>query len=243
MRDKCSWYSSCCALILNSMIKINLKPVEWLKILVLIVVFAAGSTASYQILKPKPRLPIFNPTDLNPAVVDDDLERVGRGHRIGNFNLVDQWGNAVDSSLLSGKIYVADFFFTTCPSICIDMGRNFQKVQQAYMDESRVNLVSHTVMPEVDSVEVMHAYGQRMGAIKGKWHLLTGEKRELYRLARRQYFAVMEEGSSFDEHDFIHTENVILIDENKRIRGFYDGTDDLQMDQLIRDIQILLDNH
>jgi len=225
------------------MIKINLKPVEWLKILVLIVVFAAGSTASYQILKPKPRLPIFNPTDLNPAVVDDDLERVGRGHRIGNFNLVDQWGNAVDSSLLSGKIYVADFFFTTCPSICIDMGRNFQKVQQAYMDESRVNLVSHTVMPEVDSVEVMHAYGQRMGAIQGKWHLLTGEKRELYRLARRQYFAVMEEGSSFDEHDFIHTENVILIDENKRIRGFYDGTDDLQMDQLIRDIQILLDNH
>jgi len=225
------------------MIKINLKPVEWLKILVLIVVFAAGSTASYQILKPKPRLPIFNPTDLNPAVVDDDLERVGRGHRIGNFNLVDQWGNAVDSSLLSGKIYVADFFFTTCPSICIDMGRNFQKVQQAYMDESRVNLVSHTVMPEVDSVEVMHAYGQRMGAIQGKWHLLTGEKRELYRLARRQYFAVMEEGSSFDEHDFIHTENVILIDEDKRIRGFYDGTDDLQMDQLIRDIQILLDNH
>lgn len=225
------------------MIKINLKPVEWLKILVLIVVFAAGSTASYQILKPKPRLPIFNPTDLNPAVVDDDLERVGRGHRIGNFNLVDQWGNDVDSSLLSGKIYVADFFFTTCPSICIDMGRNFQKVQQAYIDESRVNLVSHTVMPEVDSVEVMHAYGQRMGAIQGKWHLLTGEKRELYRLARRQYFAVMEEGSSFDEHDFIHTENVILIDENKRIRGFYDGTDDLQMDQLIRDIQILLDNH
>jgi protein SCO1/2 len=225
------------------MIKINLKPVEWLKILVLIVVFAAGSTASYQILKPKPRLPIFNPTDLNPAVVDDDLERVGRGHRIGNFDLVDQWGNAVDSSLLSGKIYVADFFFTTCPSICIDMGRNFQKVQQAYVDESRVNLVSHTVMPEVDSVEVMHAYGQRMGAIQGKWHLLTGEKRELYRLARRQYFAVMEEGSSFDEHDFIHTENVILIDENKRIRGFYDGTDDLQMDQLIRDIQILLDNH
>ncbi len=225
------------------MIKINLKPVEWLKILVLILVFAAGSTASYQILKPKPRLPIFNPTDLNPAVVDDDLERVGRGHRIGDFQLTDQWGNAVDSSLLSGKIYVADFFFTTCPSICIDMGKNFQKIQAAYQDEPRVNLVSHTVMPEVDSVEVMHAYGQRMGAIQGKWHLLTGEKRELYRLARRQYFAVMEEGSSFDEHDFIHTENVILIDENKRIRGFYDGTDDLQMSQLITDIQVLLDNN
>jgi len=225
------------------MIKINLKPVEWLKILVLILVFVAGSTASYQILKPKPRLPIYNPTDLNPAVVDDDLERVGRGHRIGNFDLYDQWGNRVDSSLLEGKIYVADFFFTTCPTICIDMGQNFQKVQEAYLDEDRFALVSHTVMPEVDTVEVMRAYGERMGAVKGKWHLLTGEKRELYRMARRQYFAVMEPGTSFDEHDFIHTENVILVDEKKRIRGFYDGTNDLQMEQLIRDIQILLDRN
>lgn len=225
------------------MLKIKLKPSEWLKILVLVLVFVAGSTASYQILKPKPRLPIFNPSDLNPAVVDDDLERVGRGHRIGDFNLVDQWGNAADSSMLQGKVYVADFFFTTCPSICIDMGANFQKIQAHYEDEPRVALVSHTVMPEVDSVEVMRAYGERMGAIKGKWHLLTGEKRELYRLARREYFAVMEPGTSFDEHDFIHTENVILVDEKKRIRGFYDGTDDLQMEQLIRDIQVLLDRH
>ena len=96
-------------------------------------------------------------------------------------------------------------------------------------------------MPQVDSVEVMQAYGDKIGAVKGKWHLLTGEKEELYRLARRQYFAVMEQGASFDEHDFIHTENVILIDEKKRIRGFYDGTDDVQMEQLILDIQILLD--
>jgi protein SCO1/2 len=96
-------------------------------------------------------------------------------------------------------------------------------------------------MPEIDTVEVMHAYGERMGAIKGKWHLLTGEKEELYRMARRQYFAVMEQGTSFDEHDFIHTENVILVDEKKRIRGFYDGTSDSQMDLLIQDIQILLD--
>ena len=223
------------------MLKINLKPSEWLKIAVLILVFVVGSTAAYQILQPKPRLPIYNPSDLNPAVVDDDLERVGRGHRIGNFDLVDQWGNKADSSLLQGKIYVADFFFTTCPTICIDMGKNFQRIQETYMEEDRLNLVSHTVMPEIDTVEVMHAYGERMGAIKGKWHLLTGEKRELYRMARREYFAVMEQGTSFDEHDFIHTENVILVDEKKRIRGFYDGTSDLDIDRLIGDIQILLD--
>lgn len=223
------------------MLKINLKPSEWLKIGVLILVFVVGSTAAYQILQPKPRLPIYNPSDLNPAVVDDDLERVGRGHRIGDFDLVDQWGNKADSSLLQGKIYVADFFFTTCPTICIDMGANFQRIQETYKDEDRFHLVSHTVMPEIDTVEVMHAYGERMGAIKGKWHLLTGEKRELYRMARREYFAVMEQGTSFDEHDFIHTENVILVDEKKRIRGFYDGTSDLDIDRLIGDIQILLD--
>ena len=223
------------------MLKINLKPSEWLKIGVLILVFAVGSTAAYQILQPKPRLPIYNPSDLNPAVVDDDLERVGRGHRIGNFDLIDQWGNRADSSLLQGKIYVAGFFFTTCPTICIDMGANFQRIQETYKDEDRFHLVSHTVMPEIDTVEVMHAYGERMGAIKGKWHLLTGEKRELYRMARREYFAVMEQGTSFDEHDFIHTENVILVDEKKRIRGFYDGTSDLDIDRLIGDIQILLD--
>ena len=223
------------------MIKIKLKTTEWLKILVLLLVFVVGSTASYQILKRPARLPIFNPADINPAVVDDDLERIGRGHRVGDFSLTDQWGEPSDSSVLSGKIYVADFFFTTCPTICIEMGKNFQKIQAAYIDQPKLNLVSHTVMPEVDSVEVMRAYGDRIGAVKGKWHLLTGEKEELYRLARRQYFAVMEQGASFDEHDFIHTENVILIDEKKRIRGFYDGTDDVQMEQLILDIQILLD--
>ncbi len=223
------------------MTKIRLKPSEWIKILVLLGVFVVGTYASYQKLKPKRVLPIYNPVDLNPAVVDDDLERVGRGHRIGDFDLVDQWGNKADSSLLQGKVYVADFFFTTCPTICIAMGKNFQRIQEAYKDEPRLNLVSHTVMPEIDTVEVMHAYGERMGAIKGKWHLLTGEKEELYRMARRQYFAVMEQGTSFDEHDFIHTENVILVDEKKRIRGFYDGTSDSQMDLLIQDIQILLD--
>ena len=222
------------------MLKINLRPSEWLKIGVLILVFVIGSISAYKILQPKRKLPIYNPSDLNPSLVDDDLERVGRGHRVGNFDLIDQWGNSVDSSLLLNKIYIADFFFTTCPAICIDMGQNFQLIQEVYKEEERFNLVSHTVMPETDSVEVMHAYGERMGAIKGKWHLLTGEKQELYRMARREYFAVMEQGTSFDDHDFIHTENVILVDENKRIRGFYDGTSDLDIDRLIDDIQILL---
>ncbi len=224
------------------MIKINLRPSEWLKIAALIFHFAVGSYAAFEILKPKRVLPIYNPVDLNTSLVDEDLERVGRGHRIGDFVLTEQWGAEVDSTLLQNKIYVADFFFTTCPTICIDMGKNFQRIQKVYENEQQVHLVSHTVMPEIDSVEVMFEYGQRIGAIKGKWHLLTGEKSELYRLARREYFAVMEQGTSFDEHDFIHTENVILVDKKKRIRGFYDGTNSLEVDRLIEDIEILLNN-
>ena len=225
------------------MIKIRLKPSEWMKIGGLLLVFAGLVIYGYFYLKglSKP-LPIINPAEVPSELVPIDLERVGRGHRIGNFDLVDQWGNSVDSSLLENKIYVADFFFTTCPSICIAMGQNFQRVQEAYKNEPRLNLVSHTVMPEIDTVEVMFEYGQRMGAIKGKWHLLTGEKEEIYRLARRQYFAVKEAGTSFDEHDFIHTQNVILVDEKKRIRGIYDGTSVEEMDELIGHIQILLNS-
>ncbi len=222
------------------MLKLKLSLTEWLRILVLLAVFVTGTVVSYYMLQPKVVLPIYNPSDLNPAVVDDDLEGKGRGHRIGNFDLVDQWGEPFDSTVLEGKIYAANFFFTTCPTICIAMQNNFQTLQTQYADDDRVVLVSHTVMPEVDSVQTLFEYGKRKGAIQGKWYLVTGEKEELYRLARRQYFAVMEPGSSFDEHDFIHTENVILVDEKKRIRGFYDGTSTLQMEALARDMKLLL---
>ena len=120
------------------MLKINLRPSEWLKIGVLILVFVIGSISAYKILQPKRKLPIYNPSDLNPSLVDDDLERVGRGHRVGNFDLIDQWGNSVDSSLLLNKIYIADFFFTTCPAICIDMGQNFQLIQEVYKEEEKI---------------------------------------------------------------------------------------------------------
>ena len=147
--------------------------------------------------------------------------------------------NKADSSLLQGKS-CGRLLFHNLSNHLYRHGANFQRIQEAYKDEDRFHLVSHTVMPEIDTVEDARLRGVH-GAIKGKWHLLTGEKWELYRMARREYFAVMEQGTSFDEHDFIHTENVILVDEKKRIRGFYDGTSDLDIDRLIGDIQILLD--
>lgn len=222
------------------MIKINLTRSEYLKIGFLLLIFVGGTTGSYFMLKPKKTLPFYNPSDLNTAVVADDLEGKGRGHRIGNFHLLDQHGNNIDSTALEGKVYVADFFFTTCPSICVPMGEHFQVLQEQFSNHPDFALVSHTVMPEVDSVPVLKKYADKLGAISGVWHLLTGEKEEIYRLARRQYFAVMEPGTSFDEHDFIHTENFILVDRHKRIRGFYDGTDPIQIEVLKKDLEYLL---
>ena len=210
--------------------------------IVMIIFSAIVITSFYFVNRPVKKLPIYSPSMVNQELVDEEIQYIKKFHKIKDFSMINQNGDVITQNHFNNKIYVADFFFTTCPTICIDMGQNFKRIQEVYKEEERFNLVSHTVMPEIDTVEVMHAYGERMGAIKGKWHLLTGEKRELYRLARREYFAVMEQGTSFDDHDFIHTENVILVDENKRIRGFYDGTSDLDIDRLIGDIQILL-NH
>jgi protein SCO1/2 len=193
----------------------------------------------YNALDPERRLPIYQPSMVNYELVDSTLQHVKKFHKIAPFTLTNQNGKIVTEQDYDNKIYVADFFFTTCPTICIDMGKTFQQVQEVFKDYPRVHLVSHTVMPEIDTVEVMRAYSDRVGAIKGKWHLLTGEKEELYRMARREYFAVMEPGTSFDEHDFIHTENVILVDEKKRIRGFYDGTNEAE--RIIEDIKALLE--
>lgn len=206
----------------------------------LLIIFAIGTMAGYYITRPKPKLPIINPSDLNPALVDNELEGKGRGHRIGQFSLVDQNGNTFTPQQLEGKIYIADFFFVTCPTICKDMAKNFRTVQEAFKDEENVVLVSHTVMPQKDSVPVLRQYADLQQAIEGKWYFLTGDKEHIYNLARQQYFAVMEPGASFEEHDFIHTDNFVLVDSKKRIRGMYVGTSDEEVQKMIADVRLLL---
>ena len=220
------------------MIKIKLSPSEWLKIAVLFVVFVGGSIASYVVLQPKRVLPIYNPSDLNPAVVDDDLERKGRGHRIGDFELVDQWGNPADSSLLQGKIYVADFFFTTCGSICPKMTTNLVEVQKAFINNPKVMLLSHTVFPETDNVSVLKEYASKNGVIDAKWNLVTGDKKQIYTMARKSYLAV-KLGKPEELYDMVHTENFVLVDSKRRVRGFYDGTKKEDIERLIEDINFL----
>lgn len=211
------------------------KYVSWLAFL---TIFILGVSVVYFFLTPVPVLKIYKPSDINPELVDKD-QQSNKPHRIADFKLVNQNGDTVTLKNLDGKIYVADFFFTTCPTICPKMSDQMHRVYEKYLNNPNVVIVSHTVMPEVDSVPVLKAYADKYHANAEKWIFLTGPKEEIYQLARKSYFAVITEGDG-GVSDFIHTENFILVDKQKRIRGFYDGTSKEDVDRLIKEIVYLL---
>jgi protein SCO1 len=202
------------------------------------LILIVGIAVAFNILKPEEKLKVFRPIDLNPMLVDESLKGSSKAHRISDFSLTAQDGANVSLKDLEGKIYVADFFFTTCPTICPAMSANMKRVYDRFLDAQDFVLVSHTVMPEVDTQEILAEYARRYGADSNRWLFLTGDKKSIYELARKSYFAVTTEGEG-DEHDFIHTENLILVDKEKRIRGYYDGTDAKDVDRLIKEIEIL----
>lgn len=207
-------------------------------------VFAAWWLNSSTIENAKKRLPIINPNDVRPELVDEDLQGIGRGHTIRYFDLKNQLGATVTGKELDGKVYVADFFFTTCGGICPKMTKQLVRVQEAFKEEPKVMIVSHTVTPERDTVEVLKKYADKYGANPEKWFFLTGDKKEIYGLARRAYFIVKEAAEGEDDgsgSDFIHTENFVLIDTKKRIRGYYSGIRPSSVDSLISDIHQLLE--
>lgn len=206
-----------------------------------LIIFVSGITTSYFIIKPVKGLKIYKPSDLNPKLVDDSLRTKKGAHTIAPFSLCNQEGKLVTEKDLDAKIYVADFFFTTCPSICPTMSRQMARIYEEFKNDESIMLLSHSVMPEVDSVPILKEYALRYGVDSdSKWMFLTGDKKEIYTLARQSYFAVITEGNG-DEHDFIHTENFILVDKKKRIRGFYDGTDEKDVNRLIEEIEVLLE--
>lgn len=192
------------------------------------------------ILKDPDRLPVYNPIDLNPELVDSSLQRVGRNFKTGPFHVINHLGDTVTESTVKDRIRVVNFFFTTCPSICIDMTRELKKVQEAFKGEQKVTIMSHTVTPEIDSVPVLRQYAEINEIDPSIWWLVWAENSEIQRLARKVYFAVKDGSGSEDDHSFIHTENVILVDTKGRLRGFYDGTDPQEMQLLIKHIRILL---
>ena len=192
----------------------------------------------YSALKPQIRLPVYQPSMVNYELVDSTLQHVKKYHRIAPFSMINQNGDTITQKNYENKIYVADFFFTTCPSICIRMTANMGKIQKLIKDDSQVMLLSYSVTPEIDSVEQLKKYAIEKGVDDKKWNLLTGDKKMIYSLARKSYLAVKEDGDG-GPLDMIHTENFILVDPEKRIRGFYDGTDEIALKDLIRDISIL----
>jgi protein SCO1 len=195
---------------------------------------------SYNLLKPSKKLPIYNPAMVNPELVDSTIQHVAKYHTIADFEFTNQNGKRITHKDYEGKIYVADFFFTTCPTICPIMKDNMVKVQEAIKNDPNILLLSHTVMPHIDSVPVLKAYALEKGVIDEKWNLVTGDKRDIFYIARKSYLAVKTE--SLDEmYDMVHTENFILVDQKRRIRGFYDGTKDEDIQRLIEDLRFLSD--
>jgi|TARA_B110000914_G_scaffold34684_2_gene27551 protein SCO1/2 len=191
----------------------------------------------YTILKPIERLPVYQPASVNNELVDSTIVHKINYHKISDFSLTNQNGEIVTQKKYDNKIYVADFFFTTCQSICPIMTKNMKDLQDKLIEDSEILLLSHTVFPEIDSVEVLKKYAIDNSVIDSKWDLVTGDKKEIYDLARKSYLAAKD--NNFSEYDLIHTENFVLIDKKKQIRGFYDGTDKEEINRLINDIKIL----
>jgi protein SCO1/2 len=192
----------------------------------------------YNALQPKKRLPIYQPNMVNSELVDSTLQHVKKYHRIADFSLINQNGDTITQEDYQNKIYVADFFFTTCPTICPIMTANLVEVQAALASDPDILLLSHSVTPEIDSVAQLKKYAIEKGVNDAKWNLVTGDKKQIYELARKSYLAVQEDGDG-GPFDMIHTENFILVDKQRRIRGFYDGTKEEEMDRLLSDIEIL----
>lgn len=203
-------------------------------------------TAFYTVLKPKKSLPIFNPSDVNPEMVDSTVQYVALDHTIADFSFTNQNGKTITQKDYEGKIYVADFFFTTCRSICPKMANNMVWLQNQIKNNPKVMLLSHSVTPDIDSVSVLKKYALEKGVIDSKWNLVTGNKKDIYYIARKSYLAV-KTGNPSEMYDMVHTENFVLIDSKRRVRGFYDGTnlDDptepgiKNVKQLLEDINFL----
>ncbi len=214
------------------------------------LVFSIITVSSfYIVLKPNRKLPFYTPSIVNPELVDSTVQHISNKHTIANFKFVNQNGKIITQKDYEGKIYVADFFFTTCPTICPKMTTNMVWLQNQIKNNPKVMLLSHSVTPDIDSVPVLKKYALEKGVIDAKWNLVTGDKKDIYYIARKSYLAV-KTGKPEELYDMVHTENFVLVDSKRRVRGFYDGTNLDQptndpkiknVTQLLADIQLLLE--
>ena len=218
------------------------------KLIFLFVFIILGVTTTYFFMKPSNKEPIryINPSEIakeHEDLVPEDLRNKGQGHRIGSFSFTDQNGNKITNEDVKGKVHIAEYFFTTCGSICPKMTKQMKRVNDVYHNNPNVKILSFTVNPDYDSVEIMRKYAEEHNVKGDNWHFLTGEKKDLYTLARRSYFLlkkaeVKNQGDAGT--DFIHTNNFVLVDQHGGIVGYYDGTSKNEVDRLIKRISQVL---
>ena len=220
-----------------------------MKRLIFLVVFCViGISFTYWMMDTEEHkdLPIINPVDINEELVDPELLRIGYGHTIGAFSFKNQENKTITQNSLKGKVFVAEYFFTTCGTICPKMNAQMQRVSEALKEENNFRILSFTVDPETDNVAQLKKYALEHQANSEKWFFLTGDKEDLYKLARRSFFVLKPaeaENQGDVGNDFIHTNNFVLVDQQMRIRGYYDGTSSTEVDDMIKDIHILLEGH
>lgn len=216
------------------------------KLIFFIVFMVVGVSITFYLIQPKEKkLPVINPIDLEAEMVDHDvlMSRKGYGHTIGDFSFLNQNGKTITQNYVDGKVYVAEYFFTTCQSICPIMNEQMQRVHRVYRREQDFKILSFTVDPDIDTVEQMNRYADEHDADGSQWNFLTGKKKDLYSLARKSFFVLKPaEAQNLGDagSDFIHTNNFVLVDRKQRIRGYYNGTSPGSVDTLIHDISRLL---
>lgn len=184
-------------------------------------------------------LPYYNEATFTPNWLEPGSKALEDFHQIPPFNLINQNGESITEKTFEQKIYIADFFFTACPGICPKMTKNMGGLQEAFLDDPEVLLISHSVTPRYDSVAVLKNYAIAKDVIDDKWHLVTGEQEHIYDLGRNHYFVEEDLGLEKAPDDFLHTENFVLIDKNRHIRGIYSGLNKTAINQLIIDIKTL----
>jgi protein SCO1/2 len=216
------------------------------RLLFIVVFFLMLVPIAYYLLsdkgQPKP-LPVINPIDLQQEMVDPEMLRIGKGHRVGAFRFENQDGIWITDADMKGKISVVEYFFTTCKSICPIMNTQMKRIQKKFANQTDVRIFSFTVDPDTDTVAQMKRYASAYQAKIGQWHFLTGKKADLYGLARRSFFVLKPaEAQNLGDagSDFIHTNNFVLVDRQLRIRGYYDGTNPEEVSLLQAHITQLL---
>ncbi|MBO6605479.1 SCO family protein [Psychroserpens sp.] len=191
----------------------------------------------YSILDVEKPLPIYQPNRIDASLVDSTIQHKKKYHTIADFKLINQNGQTITQDNYKDKIYVADFFFTTCKTICPIMTDQMYRIQQEIINDDEVMLLSHSVTPEIDSVEQLKRYAIEKGVVDNKWNLVTGDRKEIYDLARKSYLVVKRDDA--EDYGMVHTENFALIDKDRQIRGLYNGISPTSVDSLLQDIKKL----